>query len=63
MVPITIRQYIKVIKYIYDKNLYIDDFIDLIKYIHEATLRYETFREWEQDIDAMISRWKKQKVS
>ncbi len=63
VVPITIRQYIKVIKYIYDKNLYIDDFIDLIKYIHEATLRYETFREWEQDIDAMISRWKKQKVS
>ena len=62
VVPITIEQYIDIIKYIYSNNLNIDDFKDLIEYIHKTSFQHETFREWEENIDSMIDKWQQSKV-
>lgn len=62
VVPLTIKQYISIIQYIYDNNLNIDDFKNLIEYIHKASFKYETFTEWEKSIDSMISKWQQIKA-
>lgn len=58
VIPITIEQYIKIIKNIYDKELNIDDFKELVETIHKNTFKYNTFKEWEDSIDDVIMEWK-----
>lgn len=63
VIPITIKQYIGIIECIYDNDLTIDDFKELIECIHKATFKYNTFKEWQSNIDCMIKQWKELKVS
>lgn len=58
VIPLTIKQYINIIIFIYDKNLNIDDFKQLIENIHKKTFRYLTFKEWDQGIESFIEEWK-----
>lgn len=34
----------------------------LIECIHNASFSYDTFTEWEENIDSMICKWKQIKV-
>lgn len=63
VVPITIRQYIEIIKNVYQNNLDINDFKELLYCIHKATFRYGTFKEWQENIDVIIGNWINKMVS
>lgn len=58
VIPLTIKQYISVITFIYNNDLNIDNFKQLIEIIHKKTFDYKTFKEWEQGIDTFIEEWK-----
>jgi hypothetical protein len=63
VIPLTIKQYVEVIAFLYDKNLSIDDFKELIETIHIKTFEYEKFVDWENSIGNIINYWKQLKVS
>lgn len=48
VVPLTIKQYIDVITYIYDNGLNIDHLKKLIENIHNKTFEYVAFKEWDE---------------
>lgn len=58
VVPLTIRQYVDIISFIYANNLYIDDFKQLIENIHNKTFEYSNFKQWEDNINIIIEKWK-----
>lgn len=62
VIPITIKQYIEIIRHIYVNNLTIDHFQMLIEKIHNDTFNHSTFRDWEKNIDNSIEEWKTQKA-
>lgn len=62
VVPITIKQYIGIIEFLYDNDLHIRDFKELVENIHKDTFKYSTFREWEDNIDTSIIKWKTAKA-
>lgn len=62
VVPITIKQYVGIIEFLYDNNLHIRDFKELVENIHKDTFKYSTFREWEDNIDNSIDNWKTTKA-
>ena len=62
VVPITIKQYVGIIEFLYDNNLHIRDFKELVENIYKDTFKYSTFREWEDNIDNSIDNWKTTKA-
>lgn len=63
VVPITIKQYIGIIDFLYKNDLHIRDFKELVENIHKDTFNYSTFKEWEENIDTSILKWKTAKAS
>lgn len=63
VVPITIKQYIGIIDFLYKNDLHIRDFKELVESIHKDTFNYSTFKEWEENIDTSIFKWKTAKAS
>ncbi|WP_461206857.1 AlwI family type II restriction endonuclease [Clostridium sp. DL1XJH146] len=63
VVPLTIKQYMDVIEYIYEKNWNIDDFKSLLEYLSQSTLTFTSYMQWQNSIDNTISLWKQRKVA
>ena len=57
VVPITIEQYVKLIKNIYSKDLKIDDFKALLDEIHNEALKCSNFENWDRKINECILEW------
>jgi len=62
VIPLTIKQYIEVIKHIYANDLDIDHLQKLIEKLHNDTFNYPTYREWVEGINHSIEEWKAQEV-
>lgn len=63
IIPITIKQYVEILSFIYEKNLSIDDFKEVIEKIHKNTFECSNFIEWEINIQKIINWWQKLKVN
>lgn len=61
VIPLTIEQYMKVLKYTYSHNLAIDELNNLLKYIHQGAIDCESYEEWDKNMERYIENWK-QKV-
>ncbi|NMA48274.1 MAG: AlwI family type II restriction endonuclease [Tissierellia bacterium] len=58
VIPITIKQYVDIIFYIYANDLDIHDFTDLISSISDNAFNVENYIDWEINIDFIIKNWK-----
>ncbi len=58
VIPLTIKMYIDVLKFIYEKEIKIDGFIKLLVKIHELSKNSATFDLWYDDSTRMIEEWK-----
>lgn len=57
--PLTIEQYMKVLKYTYNNNLSIDELNNLLNYIHEEAIECESYEQWDKNMEIYIENWKK----
>jgi hypothetical protein len=58
VIPLTIKQYIEVIRHIYTNGLNIDHFQMLIEKIHKDSFNHIIYRDWEENIVHKIEEWK-----
>lgn len=58
VVPLTISQYIEIIKNIYDKNLTIDSLKLLFDTILQSATTCNVYKDWEEQITEKIAQWK-----
>lgn len=58
VIPITIKQYVDIIFYIYANDLDIHDFTNLISSISDNAFNVENYIDWEINIDFIIKNWK-----
>lgn len=58
VVPLTIKQYMGIVSFIYDRNLQIDQFMELIQEMSDAAFHCCNFREWEDRLNTTIQSWK-----
>ena len=59
VIPLTIEQYMKVLKYTYNNNLSIDELSNLLNYIHEEAIECESYEQWDKNMEIYIENWKK----
>lgn len=58
VIPITIKQYMDIIAFIYEYELDIYNFTDLVINISKNALKSSNYIEWESNIDKIIRNWK-----
>lgn len=58
VIPLTIKQYMKVLKCTYDNNLSIDELNNLLNYIHKEAIECESYEEWDKNMESYIENWK-----
>lgn len=58
VIPMTIEQYVDVIKFIYQNNKNIDDFKELLENIADNSHNCENFEIWREGINFCIDEWK-----
>ena len=58
VIPLTIEQYMKVLKYTYCNNLSIDEFNNLLNYIHEEAIKCTSYEVWDNNMEQYIDDWK-----
>ncbi|OIJ14029.1 hypothetical protein BKP35_07435 [Anaerobacillus arseniciselenatis] len=63
VVPITLKQYVDIITFIYEKDLAIEDLKSLVKLIHKKTFVFSTYKEWQENISTTIEEWKQSSSS
>ncbi|WP_099469468.1 AlwI family type II restriction endonuclease [Konateibacter massiliensis] len=63
VVPLTIEQYMDILKFIYDNSLDIDAFKQLLELISGSTLECSTYSEWEKGMKQVIDNWKKENAN
>ena len=63
VIPLTIEQYIKVLKYTYSNNLTIDELNDLLNYIHKEAMECESYEEWDKNMEYYIENWREKVVN
>lgn len=61
VIPLTIEQYMKVLKYTYNNNLAIDELNNLLNYIHKEAIKCNSYDQWDKNMETYIENWK-QKV-
>ena len=61
VIPLTIEQYMKVLRHTYSNELTIDELNKLLNYIHQGAIKCETYEEWDKSMEKYIENWK-QKV-
>lgn len=54
VIPLTIKQYINILEYIYTKERTIDDFKIIIQQIHSKTFEFSNYEEWQENIEKII---------
>ena len=57
VIPLTIEQYMKVLKYTYSNNLAIDELNNLLNYIHQEAIDCESYEEWDKNMERYIEKW------
>ena len=57
VIPLTIEQYMKVLKYTYSNNLAIDELNNLLNYIHQEAMECENYEEWDKNMEKYIEKW------
>ncbi len=57
VIPLTIEQYMKVLKYTYSNNLAIDELNNLLNYIHQEAIDCESYEEWDKSMEKYIEKW------
>ncbi len=60
VIPLTIKQYMSILEFTYEKELDIDKFKNLLTFIHEEALKSENYEIWEKNIEQYIASWKVQ---
>lgn len=63
VIPLTIQQYIKVLKFTYNNNLSIDELNNLLNYIHKEAIKCESYKEWKNNMEGYIKNWKQKVIS
>lgn len=58
VIPLTIKQYVCIMLFIYGNELDIHAFASLISSINENALNSSNYIEWENNIDNIIEEWK-----
>jgi hypothetical protein len=59
VIPLTIKQYIEIIEFIYEKNRDIESLIKLVIKLHEEALVAKDYKMWHESFDEKIKNWKK----
>ena len=62
VIPLTIEQYMKVLKYTYNNNLAIDELNNLLNYIHKEAIECESYDQWDKNMEMYIENWKQKVV-
>ncbi|MGN1148516.1 MAG: AlwI family type II restriction endonuclease [Lachnospiraceae bacterium] len=60
VIPLTIEQYIDIIRFIYGNNRDIDDFKALLESIANSSIKCDNYEMWEQGIKDCIYSWKQE---
>lgn len=63
VIPLTIRQYVDIISYVYSNDRDIDDFKELLERIATSAGGCENYDTWEKSIDDCIHNWKQEKTA
>lgn len=63
VIPLTIEQYMKVLKYTYSNNLAIDELNNLLKYIHQEAIECESYEIWDKNMEQYIEKWKQNVIA
>lgn len=63
VVPMTIKQYMGIIGFIYERNLNIEDFMGLLWNMSDAAFDCGNFKEWKSRLETTIEAWKASYVS
>ena len=63
VIPLTIEQYIKVLKYTYSNNLAIDEFNKLLNYIHEEAIECDSYEQWDNNMETYIEKLEEKNVN
>lgn len=58
VIPLTIEQYMKVLRYTYSNDLTIDELNNLLNYIHQGAIKCETYEQWDNSMEKYIENWK-----
>lgn len=63
VIPLTIEQYIKILKYMYSNNLSINELNNLLNYIHQQAIECESYKQWGTNMEKYIQNWQKEAVN
>ena len=63
VIPLTIEQYMKVLKYTYRNDLSIDELNNLLNYIHQEAIECESYEEWDNNMENYIEEWQEKVAS
>ena len=63
VIPLTIEQYMRVLKYTYNNNLKIDELNNLLNYIHQKAIECESYKEWDRNMEKYIENWKQKVIN
>lgn len=63
VIPLTINQYVEVIRFLYEKSWDIDEFKNLLQYIASDTYSCSNYSQWEKNIENSIEMWKRGHVA
>lgn len=62
VIPLTIKEYASIMKFIYENSLEITDFYTLLKEIHLDASKYTIYNDWYENIPLLIEDWKSKQI-